>query len=386
MKDEKETLVHYEDLKLLPKTRDFFDTQTSKAIPVFIIVLFAILAGFLIWASFAKMDDTIKANAILRPVDTISSLRSLVSGEIVEKYYTQNEQVKKGHLLLKIDNVSESINLENCKIQLKKIIEEIEEENILIDSINSCQNKAEKNSNAWVKAETYLAEYNRQQNVLEQQKQAFQQEDNMPESLRIQQKIDDCKATLEQSTFSFSSWKNDHMMQATNLLNSLNKQKQSLELQIVSSQRTIKNANLYAPIDGYINEIMQLNSGDFVIAGNELLRIIPDDDKNLKVEIIVDAAHIARIKTGQEAKLRFPGLPPSTFGQLSSYITIIPADMIIVSNTPVFNVEADVPNPYLESFNGEKIHLRSGISAEARIIISHDTVLHMILRKLDFLN
>ena len=382
----KQSNLHFEPLTLLPKTRDFFDTQTSRAIPVFIVLIFAVFALFIVWAGYAKMDDIVKAQAVLRPVDSISSLRCLVNGEITGKYYTQNEQVNKGDILLKVDDSSEATDLENTREQLAKIKQEIEENNTLLASITAEKNMAKLESGAWIKSAAFLAECDRKKNILQQQQQELKREENMPEALRTQQKINECKANVEQSEFSFSSWKNDQITQSTDKVNSLKERVQSLESHIAALERTVKNATLYAPISGRIDEVMELNTGDYVIAGNELLRIIPDGGQKLKAEIVVDASHIARIKTGQEAKLRFPGLPPSSFGQLSSYISLIPADMTVVSNMPVFEVDAEIPKPYLVSSSGEKIHLRPGISAEARIVISRDTVLKMILRKLDFIN
>ena len=121
------------------------------------------------------------------------------------------------------------------------------------------------------------------------------------------------------------------------------------------------------------------------MAGEELFRIVPDSASSLKAEIALDPSTIARVKKGQKVKMRFPSLPPSRFGQLEGYISLIPADVKIAGNNAVFIVEADIPNPYLIAQNGEKIFLRSGISAEGRIIIDNDTVLRMMLRKLDFI-
>ena len=50
----------------------------------------------------------------------------------------------------------------------------------------------------------------------------------------------------------------------------------------------------------------------------------------------------------------------------------------------MFIVEADIPHPYLTSQSGEKIFSVQE-SAEGRIIIDNDTVLRMMLRKLDFI-
>ena len=53
---------------------------------------------------------------------------------------------------------------------------------------------------------------------------------------------------------------------------------------------------------------------------------------------------------------------------------------------PVFIVEAVIKEPWLTSSGSEKIYLRPGIGAAGRVIVDQDTVMRMILKKLDFIN
>ena len=90
--NENQELVRFDELKFLPQTHDFFDTKVSRSILVFIISVLIMLGGFVVWACLAKLDDVVKANAMLRPVDNISELRCLVNGEIAYKNYIQNSR------------------------------------------------------------------------------------------------------------------------------------------------------------------------------------------------------------------------------------------------------------------------------------------------------
>ena len=83
--------------------------------------------------------------------------------------------------------------------------------------------------------------------------------------------------------------------------------------------------------------------------------------------------------------MRFTSLPPSLFGQIEGIVSFIPADVNFSGTNAYFLLEATIPNPYLIAQNGEKIFLRSGVSAQGRIIIDQDYVLLMILRKIYFL-
>lgn len=379
-------LIKIEDLKLLPQTHDFFDTRVSKSIPVFIITVIIMCAAFLIWASLARMDDVVKANAVLRPTENISELKCLVNGEISLKNYTQNQNVKKGDLLLSVDYTSEQLELETIENQLIRYESELSDYQNLLEFIQNNTSPQDPSEHLKNKIKSYVSEYNKIDLQVKDIQNKYAAENSMPESMRLPQKITELKNQLEQAEFSFSNWKNNQLLQINENINSYDEKIQTLKLRRTTLKRNIKNANLYASIDGSIDEILAMNVGDYVVGGTNILRIIPNENEHLKAEIVLDASKIARLKTGQIVKLRFPGLPPSSFGQLRGTISLIPADITVSSNNPVFLVEADIPEPFLFANNGEKINLRSGLSAEARIIISRDSVMKMILRKLDFVN
>ena len=67
-------------------------------------------------------------------------------------------------------------------------------------------------------------------------------------------------------------------------------------------------------------------------------------------------------------------------------ISIVPPDVTYLNNQPVFIAEAEISDPYLYAKNGQTAKLIPGITAEGRIITDRSTVMHMILRKLDFLH
>lgn len=379
----KKRFLKVEDLKLLPETHDFFDIQTSRAINVFLYVTLILLVSLVVWAFFAQMDDVVKATAILRPIENISELKCLTTGEVQQKNYYQNQRVSKGDLLLAVDCRTEENELETLEAQRQYYEKELVEYKKFY---NIVEFDIEDASDLSVQAESYILEYKKYLLQIAELKNKYSTEFNMPQSLRIQQKIDECETQLNQAELNFSSWKKNKLFSLGETIKNYEEKIQSIDLRIISLQRSIKNSKIFSPIDGIIDEKITLNIGDYIIGGADVARIIPLENEQLKAEIVLDAAKIARVRNEQEVKLRFSGLPPSSFGQLKGFIDLIPADLSLSNNLPVFIVEAKIPEPYLYSSNGDKVILRSGLTAEARIIISRDSVLKMVLRKLDFLN
>lgn len=142
-----------------------------------------------------------------------------------------------------------------------------------------------------------------------------------------------------------------------------------------------------APIAGCVEELMKLNSGDHVFAGEEILRIVPEGSGDLKLELRVDAREMAGLRAGMPVSLRFPGLPPSKYGLAEGLIDRVPSDASADGgNVVYFSLDAHLGKSFLESRGGERVLLKAGMSADARIIVKRERILQLILEKLDFIS
>ena len=210
---------------------------------------------------------------------------------------------------------------------------------------------------------------------------------SQPDSLKVEHNIQDTQYTYEQNKLSYDTWKNNQISNALELQTELTMSKDSILSRIAELERTSRNTTIYAPITGRITEIQKINKGDYVLAGEEILRIVPETSKGLKADMYVDPTYIARVKIGNPVRIKFLGLPPSQYGQIETSVSLIPPDMKMdASGLPIFVVEAYIEDPVLNSKDGKTANLLPGITAEARIITDKSTVLKMVLRKLDFIN
>jgi len=366
----------------------FFMHKPTPAVRYFIYIIFGILFVALIWASIAQMDDIVKANVFLRPIKTISVIKPLTGGQVQIKNYNHNGYVTENELLLQLDTTADILELKNSKELMLRINNSILVHTKLLETIKQNKNTAtRRNEEAYVHSERYILENQRQLLQIEEMRKKWEFEENLPEMLSVRQKADDIKGEFERAELQFALWKNTKIIETTDAVKSLMQNKENLERRMSDLDRTIQNATIYSPISGRVNEYRKLNIGDNIAPGEEILAIVPDEETALKAELYIEPAYIARVKIGQKAVLRFPGLPPSRYGKIEAEINLIPADYNVVQDSaPIFIVEAEIPEPWLVSNDGKKIYLRAGIGAVGRIVIDRDTVLRMILKKLDFIN
>lgn len=381
-------MIKFSNLEEFQLGYQFFMTKPSPAIKMFILIIAGTLIVILIWMSFAKMDEIVKATVFLRPIETISIIKPLTGGQVQQKSYIHNEYVKEGDLLLKLDTSADFLEFQNSKELMVRINNNIFVYNALIETIKRDINAVSKNNEeAYLHSEKYNLENRRQSLQIEEMRKKLEIEKNVPEMLFVKQKIDDMESDLERTELQFALWKNSKMTETKDILENLIQSKENLERRMADLDRNIRNGTIYSPISGRINELRKLNIGDNIVPAEEILTIIPDNETGLKAELYIEPAYIARVKTGQKAVLRFPGLPPSKYGKIEAEIDLIPADYNIVQDTtPYFIVEAKIKEPWLISREGEKMYLRVGIGATGRIVIDQDTVLRMVLKKLDFIN
>ncbi len=371
----------------MQKTSVFFMLKPANAVYGFIVTVCISIAAILLWAVLAPMDDVVKATVLLRPSAAVSSIKCVTSGQVYSKHFQNDDEVSEGDLLFALDTAVYRTELDAYQKELLKNSSDASINEIILQTIESgTLPQISNNSDAYVKANSYITELHRYQAIIADVRTKLEREQNKPQSLKVPQTIQDLQSDLNKNELAFESWKNNQKMSALDTKKALQSAKNSIESRITELERAIKNSTIYAPISGRISEVAKLNTGDYILAGEEILRIIPQNDGKLKAEIQVEPSHVARISAGNPVKIKFPGLPPSRYGMVETEIALVPPDVSYVNGQPVFIAEAEIENPYLAAKNGQTARLIPGISAEGRIITDRSTVMQMLLRKLDFMN
>ncbi len=382
--------MYLKTLDEMQKTSTFFILKPANVIYAFIITIFISIFTITIWAIFAPMDETVKADVLLRPNSTISSVKCVTSGQIFSKNFINDDFIKQGDFLFSLDTTIYQTELESYKKELTKNENDIVSNENLLQTIENLENgikqKIEKTSDVYVKANSYITEFYRYQAELDEVKTKLEREQNAPEMIKIPQNIEDLQNELTKTQLAFESWKINQKITALETKKSLETAKNTIENHITELERIIKNSTIYAPISGKIFEITKLNIGDYLFTGEEVLRIIPQNDKKLKAEIYVEPDSIAKVKIGDSVKIRFSQLPPSRYGMIETKVTIVPPDVTYLNGNAIFIVESQINSPYLTTKSGQKIKLTPGITANAKIITDKSTVLQMVMKKLEFIN
>ena len=85
--------MHLKTFDEMKKTSAFFMLKPVNAMYGFILIVCVSIALVLLWAAFAPMDDVVKSTVILRPSQTVSSIKCVTSGQVYSKNFENDDIV-----------------------------------------------------------------------------------------------------------------------------------------------------------------------------------------------------------------------------------------------------------------------------------------------------
>ena len=140
-------------------------------------------------------------------------------------------------------------------------------------------------------------------------------------------------------------------------------------------------AQIRAPVRGVVNRIHRTTIGGLARGGEELIEIVPLDDR-LLVEAYVKPGDIAFLHAGQPVKIKITAYDFSRYGSLNGEIVRIGADTITRSersDEQVFVVEIETTDTMLDA-GGIAVEIIPGMIAEVDILSGRKSVLDYLIQ------
>ena len=164
-------------------------------------------------------------------------------------------------------------------------------------------------------------------------------------------------------------------------------QKNQLQAKIDVNQETLRGAEsrleraeLRAPMDGIVNDVQVTTIGGFVNAGQKIMEVVPLGDK-LLVEARVRPSDIAFVNVGDRAIVKVSAYDFSIYGGLQGRVVQVSADSIYdeAKKEAYFTVIVETDRAYLMSA-GKQLPITPGMICTAEIITGRKSVLDYLLK------
>jgi membrane fusion protein, peptide pheromone/bacteriocin exporter len=333
---------------------------------------------------FIRVDISVRANGIIRPLNERTEIKSPVSGIVDTIYFKEGDQVVKNDILLELRdpalvekqhlNESEIFSYRNFIHDLELLTSRKKITNALVSSLISPLYKQE--------ALRFFSRSDEQQIILEKANHEFMLNEKLSGDKVISPKeFYDIRMQQQKVIASFASFQRD---QFTNWQTDLVKYETDLNL-CFSRQKeldqTLETNRIRASVSGCVQELNRLYTGNSIQAGESICSISPGGI--LMGECFVSSKDVGMLRTGQQVRFQFDALNYNYFGMGTGDIYSIDNDFILLEKSPVFKVKCHMNERNLKLSNGFTGELKKGMGFQARFITCNRSLWQLLYDGLD---
>ena len=390
------------------------------------------IAMFLVWANFALIDEIARGDGEIIPSGENQMIQNLEGGIVEEILVTEGAEVKKGQILIKIDNQKSKSSFSSNEIkadaletkivrlnaeasgqkfkvsdELKRRLPEFVENEESLYRTNKQQLNSKLNAlkERLSQKKTELAEAQNQLEYLKASSDFISKEVKMTQPMvakgvrskidflklkreaneiiskydatkksipRLKSAIKEVKSTIREATLIFQSEAKVKMNEAIAELRGLRATSTALQDQV---SRTI----VRSPMNGFVQKQFVHTVGGVVQPGENIMEIVPSD-QTLLVEVKIKPSDIAFIYFGQKAIVKFSAYDFAIYGGLDGEVVHISADTIKDEKDNVFyTVRIKTHQNYLGDEN-KPLKIIPGMTVSVDIITGQKSVLDYILK------
>ncbi|WP_373002066.1 HlyD family type I secretion periplasmic adaptor subunit [Sulfurimonas sp.] len=392
-----------------------------------------VIIWLIAWAYNAKIDALTRGQGKIIPSNKIQVIQNLEGGIVSEILIKEGDQVKKGDILVKIDDT----NFASMFIESQLRYNELQAKTIrlLAESTGnafSATKEIRETSPELIKHEFSLYKTNKEQlnnNIMIYKRRLNQKRNELKEAQAkliqltknyelISREVALNKPLVKKGIVSEVEYLQLQRQQSTiqgemgaielsipRLISILEEQKDNIrevELEFHNAAKEayneakaemtrIKRTNIAredkvqrtfvrSPVTGTIKQLLVNTVGGVVKPGMDIIEIVPTQD-NLLVEAKIRPADIAFLYPGQRAIVKFSAYDFAIYGSLQGTLTHISAGTIIdeIDKQSYYLVRIKTDKNYLGS-EEKKLHVIVGMTADVDIITGKKTVLDYILK------
>lgn len=354
-----------------------------------------VLLVFLVWASFAKIDQVTRAEGEVIASSTTQIVQSEENGSIAVMHVKEGDVVKRGELLVELDSTEARAGFLEAQgqkvaleITLARLSAEVFGVDFVVDDkfaafpdfVNNQRGLYDRRKQALMAELDALAEIS----ALAQQELSLNEplvdEGHVSETevLRLRRQVAELEAQA-------ANVRNQFFKEAQAEMGEVQEELSAAEQTLVQRQRRLSMTNLVSPADGVVKNIRFRTERGVVRASEEVLEIVPVDD-DLIVEAKVSPSDIAFLEIGLPVTVKLSAYDFTVYGDFAGELVYISAD------TLVEETEKDQPRYYrirvktsgnrLQGGDRQALTILPGMLATVEVITGRNTVLSYITKPL----
>jgi adhesin transport system membrane fusion protein len=398
-----------------------------------ILYIIAILIGaFIFWANYAQVDELTRGVGRVIPSKQVQIVQNLEGGIIKQLLVAEGDRVKRGQVLLHIDDTGAGSTFEESKSRVnelkakavrlraeagiskftwdkganKEFVNLVKEEKRLYDT-NQRRRQSEKDilKQRLRQVQIELSDARLNIKKLNESKKLIKREmdltkplfkrglvseleyiqleqkvlDNQKELETVQKSIESIKSKISEARSQIKELEANYQSEAQEELNTVLAEIDRLSSTQVAIEDRVKRTLVRSPVDGTVKQLLVNTVGGVVKPGMDILEIVPDDDK-LIVEAKIKPSDIAFIYPGLKAIVKFTAYDFAIYGGLEGTVIHISADTITDERQESFYlVRIKTDKNYLGTEDNKK-NIIVGMTAQADIVTGKKSVMQYLMK------
>lgn len=370
--------------------------KKDKSIGIWIIFIF--FAMFLIWASMFSLEKTVRSSGLVMSETRVQIVQAVDGGTISEILVKEGDVVAPGDILVRFDQTRVAAQSNEIGARVDALNARVARLRAELTSSAPIFPKSIENRSEIIELE--LAVYERRlQRLLDQTSAQQGMVEIAKGEFEILSKLFDtgdvsrsefltAQKTLLEAEAQLDTIANEYFETASQeLATSETELAQNLQI-LTERQSVLGDSVLRSYGSGQVKNISMGTLGGVARPGDELMQIVPTDDK-LFVEAKIRPSDIADVSVNDEVSLRFDAFDPSVYGFVTGKVVFVSGDTITDDAGPgsgqdsfyITHVKLIANNDSeILSSVGRKLELMPGMVVQADIKAGKRTVLEYLMR------
>lgn len=385
------------DLHLINDLNAALQTEKHRGLFAVVLILFALLAVFVVWAYNSKLEEVTRGQGSVIPSSREQIVQSLDPGTIAEMKVKEGDVVEKEQVLLKLDDTrsmailresaAKVVNLEAMIARLRaeayntslhfpdNVPSELRQRETaayharrraMTDSVQGLQA-----SKATLDREIAITEPMVQQGV-------------MSEVELLRMKRESANLALQ-----IADKQNQYAAEANNELVKVEAELAQARENMAMRADPVERSEIRAPLRGVVKNIKINTLGGVVQAGQEILEIVPLDEK-LLVEAYIRPQDVAFMRPGLEAVVKISAYDYAIYGGLAGKVTLISPDTLsnqrrvddlkLDPNQQYYRILVETEGNSITDKNGKPMEIIPGMVATVDVKTGEKTVFDYLIK------
>lgn len=375
---------------------EFDLNESSRGASRIIYLVAGALVVFLLWASFAWVDEIVRADGEVVSSSRSQIVQNLEGGILAELHVHQGDEVKAGQILARLQDTKFRAAADDLQdridaLEIKQYRLEAELEGAF--DFDVPQELADRSPGIYTSERALFNARqtdftSRRESAREILDQLKDEHANMQrlykkeivaliEVNRAQKAVSDAQAKYNEiGTQSELELAEDH----SKTLRELTSYRQELRLARDQLERTV----ITSPMAGIVNSLSVTTIGGVIRPGEEILEIIPLGEE-MFVEARVKPENIASVLPGQDATIKLSAYDYTIYGSLRGKVDFVSADTFEDERNPraepYYRVTVKVDRSQFTE-RQQEIEIRPGMRATAELQTGTKTILQYMLKPL----